>query len=133
MAWYHFSKGLLNTYYCKCPSLIKLSAEGLGLQRLRGCVHLAGLVDTLQSLRFSHLVGKTARKGIPGLKRTQRRHLRASGKGSGEWMQEDQEPGKGDSSRQTEQNREKLRGDRKPGTGGRAGTGEVARSWAPRS
>lgn len=92
-------------------------------------------MDTLQSLRFSHLVGETARKGIPGLKRTQRRHSESIWDGQwgvGSGCRKIRNLGKGDSSRQMEQNREKLRGDGKPGIGGRAGTREVARSRAPR-
>lgn len=58
---------------------------------------------------------------------------RASGKGHGEWVQEDQQPGEQVGSRQREQKCEELRGDGKPGTGGTRGTEEVARSWATRS
>lgn len=67
-------------------------------------------------------------KVFPGSRGHREGTLRASGKGSGEWMQEDQEPG--------ERGQFQVNG-REPrtmrSTGGRAGTGEVARSWAPRS
>ena len=92
MAQYHFHKGLLDTYYCKCPPLMELSAGGQVAAEIQGggSIHLEGFVNTSQSQRFSHVVGKTERQGIPRISRitrTQRRHS--------ENIQEGQEVGKG--------------------------------------
>lgn len=84
-------------------------------------------MDTSQSQRFLHLVGETARRGIPRLKRTQRRPYESIWEGV--WVGKDQEAGEG----RGEQKCEKLRGNGKPGTTGGGGTEEVARGWATRS
>lgn len=80
---------------------------------------------TAQSQKFSHLAGKTARQGVPRLKRTQRRHAKN--------IPKDGEAGKGGGSRQREQKCEKFRGNVEPSTGRGEGTEKAPTRWATRS